>query len=214
MGNSCSNQGQQKPAGWLKWKEPGCGSICRGEDNCCFTDHGRFPDTYPPFLTGRGIDEAAFAADVAAVNEHVREVTKVLHRMKDLRVVCLIVMAIAAVAGSLTAKLKGSTGAEFALFAGGLLYFMPVYCLYTSKLKRAVTDEIVRLGPKYDKVGVALSYEEYTEYSGGDSGSTTYYYLLFKVVQPDDAEAPPVEVVVAGAPAEVVVAGEIVVQSE
>ena len=71
MGNSCSNQGEQKPYGWLKWKEPGCGSICRGEDNCCFTDHGRFPDTYPPFLTGRGIDEAAFAADVAAVNEHV-----------------------------------------------------------------------------------------------------------------------------------------------
>ena len=212
MGNSCSNQGQQKPAGWLKWKEPGCGSICRGEDNCCFTDHGRFPDTYPPFLTGRGIDEAAFAADVAAVNEHVREVTKVLHRMKDLRVVCLIVMAIAAVAGSLTAKLKGSTGAEFALFAGGLLYFMPVYCLYTSKLKRAVTDEIVRLGPKYDKVGVTLSYEEYTEYSGGDSGSTTYYYLLFKVVEPNDAEAPPAEVVVAGeaSPAEVVVAGEYV----
>jgi len=66
MGNSCSNQGQQKPAGWLKWKEPSCGAICRGEENCCFTDHGRFPDTYPPFLAARGIDEAAFAADVGA----------------------------------------------------------------------------------------------------------------------------------------------------
>jgi hypothetical protein len=184
--------------------------FCGKCEHCCTCEQGKFKDDYPPFLAARGIDEQAFKADVAAVNEHVREVTKVLHRMKDLRVACLIVMAIAAVAGSLTAKLKGSTGAEFALFAGGLLYFMPVYCLYTSKLKRAVTDEIVRLGPKYDKVGVAMSYEEYSEYSGGDSGSTTYYYLLFKVVQPD-AEAPPVEVVVAGEPpAEVVVAGEVV----
>ena len=99
------------------------------------------------------------------------------------------------------------------MFAGGLLYFMPVYCLYTSKLKRAMTDEVVRLGPKYDKVGVTLSYEEVDDYSS--ESSITYYYLLFKVVQPDDAEAPPVEVVVAGEPpAEVVVAGEVVVQPE
>ena len=71
-----------------------------------------------------------------------------------------------------------------------------------------MTDEVVRLGPKYDKVGVTLSYEEVDDYSS--ESSITYYYLLFKVVQPD-AEAPPVEVVVAGEPpAEVVVAGEVV----
>ena len=107
MGNSCSNQGQQKPAGWLKWKEPGCGSICRGEDNCCFTDHGRFPDTYPPFLAGRGIDEQAFKADIAAVNEHVRAATRVLFRMKDWRILILLILVLTAVAGSLHAKLEG-----------------------------------------------------------------------------------------------------------
>ena len=187
--------------------------FCGKCEYCCTCEQGKFKDDYPPFLAARGIDEQAFKADIAAVTEHVQEMTKVLHRMKDLRVVCLIVMAIAAIAGSLTAKLKGSTGAEFAMFAGGLLYFMPVYCLYTSKLKRAMTDEVVRLGPKYDKVGVTLSYEEVDDYSS--ESSITYYYLLFKVVQPDDAEAPPAEVVVAGEPpAEVVVAGEVVVQPE
>ena len=218
MGNcSCSNPKQDNNSDrekWLLWEEPSFLMVLCGKcEYCCTCEQGKFKDDYPPFLAARGIDEQAFKADVAAVNEHVREVTKVLHRMKDLRVVCLIVMAIAAVAGSLTAKLKGSTGAEFALFAGGLLYFMPVYCLYTSKLKRAMTDEVVRLGPKYDKVGVTLSYEEVDDYSS--ESSITYYYLLFKVVQPDDAEAPPAEVVVAGEPpAEVVVAGEVVVQPE
>ena len=218
MGNcSCSNPKQDAPSDrekWLLWEEPSFLMLFCGKcEYCCTCEQGKFKDDYPPFLAARGIDEQAFKADVAAVNDHVREVTKVLHRMKDLRVVCLIVMAIAAVAGSLTAKLKGSTGAEFAMFAGGLLYFMPVYCLYTSKLKRAMTDEVVRLGPKYDKVGVTLSYEEVDDYSS--ESSITYYYLLFKVVQPDDAEAPPAEVVVAGEPpAEVVVAGEVVVQPE
>ena len=218
MGNcSCSNPKQDAPSDrekWLLWEEPSFLMLFCGKcEYCCTCEQGKFKDDYPPFLAARGIDEQAFKADVAAVNDHVREVTKVLHRMKDLRVVCLIVMAIAAIAGSLTAKLKGSTGAEFAMFAGGLLYFMPVYCLYTSKLKRAMTDEVVRLGPKYDKVGVTLSYEEVDDYSS--ESSITYYYLLFKVVQPDDAEAPPAEVVVAGEPpAEVVVAGEVVVQPE
>ena len=218
MGNcSCSNPKQEVKSDrekWLLWEEPSFLMLFCGKcEYCCTCEQGKFKDDYPPFLAARGIDEQAFKADVAAVNDHVREVTKVLHRMKDLRVVCLIVMAIAAIAGSLTAKLKGSTGAEFAMFAGGLLYFMPVYCLYTSKLKRAMTDEVVRLGPKYDKVGVTLSYEEVDDYSS--ESSITYYYLLFKVVQPDDAEAPPAEVVVAGEPpAEVVVAGEVVVQPE
>ncbi len=60
-----------------------------------------------------------------------------------------------------------------------------------------------------------MSYEEVSHSSG--EGSSTDFYLLFKVVQPDDAEAPPAEVVVAGEappaeepPAEVVVAGEYV----
>ncbi len=218
MGNcSCSNPKQDAPSDrekWLLWEEPSFLMLFCGKcEYCCTCEQGKFKDDYPPFLAARGIDEQAFKADIAAVTEHVQEMTKVLHRMKDLRVVCLIVMAIAAVAGSLTAKLKGSTGAEFAMFAGGLLYFMPVYCLYTSKLKRAMTDEVVRLGPKYDKVGVTLSYEEVDDYSS--ESSITYYYLLFKVVQPDDAEAPPAEVVVAGEPpAEVVVAGEVVVQPE
>ena len=218
MGNcSCSNPKQEVKSDrekWLLWEEPSFLMLFCGKcEYCCTCEQGKFKDDYPPFLAARGIDEQAFKADIAAVTEHVQEMTKVLHRMKDLRVVCLIVMAIAAIAGSLTAKLKGSTGAEFAMFAGGLLYFMPVYCLYTSKLKRAMTDEVVRLGPKYDKVGVTLSYEEVDDYSS--ESSITYYYLLFKVVQPDDAEAPPAEVVVAGEPpAEVVVAGEVVVQPE
>ena len=218
MGNcSCSNPKQEVKSDrekWLLWEEPSFLMLFCGKcEYCCTCEQGKFKDDYPPFLAARGIDEQAFKADIAAVTEHVQEMTKVLHRMKDLRVVCLIVMAIAAVAGSLTAKLKGSTGAEFAMFAGGLLYFMPVYCLYTSKLKRAMTDEVVRLGPKYDKVGVTLSYEEVDDYSS--ESSITYYYLLFKVVQPDDAGAPPAEVVVAGEPpAEVVVAGEVVVQPE
>ena len=213
MGNSCSNQGQQKPAGWLKWKEPSCGAICRGEENCCFTDHGRFPDTYPPFLAGRGIDEAAFAADIAAVNEHVRAATRVLFRMKDWRILILLILVLTAIAGSLHAKLEGQNGIAFACWAAALLYYWPVTCLYQSKWNIAVEEEVGRLLPKYGKAGVAVSREEVQIHSGGES-SRTYYYLVFKVVQAD--EAPPAEVVVAGEapPAEVVVAGEVVVQPE
>ena len=207
MGNSCSNQGQQKPAGWLKWKEPSCGAICRGEENCCFTDHGRFPDTYPPFLAGRGIDEAAFKADVAAVNEHVRAATRVLFRMKDWRILVLLILVLTAIAGSLHAKLEGQNGLTFAALAALFLYGWPVMYLYQKKWNIAVEEEVGRLLPKYGKAGVAVSREEYT-YHSGDS-SWTDYYLLFKVVQAD--EAPPAEVVVAGEPpAEVVVAGEVV----
>ena len=194
MGNSCSNQGQQKPAGWLKWKEPSCGAICRGEENCCFTDHGRFPDTYPPFLAARGIDEAAFAADIAAVNEHVRAATRVLFRMKDWRIFILLILVLTAVAGSLHAKLEGNNGLTFAALAAFFLYAWPVSYMYQKKWNIAVEEEVGRLLPKYGKVGVAVSREEYT-YSSGDS-SYTYYYLVFKTVQAD--EAPPVEVVVAG----------------
>ena len=217
MGNSCSTPKQEDRSDremWLLWEEPNCLLVLCGRcELCCRCEKGKFKDDYPPFLAARGIDEQAFKADVAAVTEHVREVTGVLHYMKDLRVALLIVVAIAAVAGSLTAKLKGSTGVEFALFAAALFYYMPVACLYYSRLKRAVTDEIVRLGPKYDKVGVTMSYEEVSHSSG--EGSSTDYYLLFRVVQPD-AEAPPAEVVVAAEapPAEVVVAGEVVVQPE
>ena len=194
MGNSCSNQGQQKPAGWLKWKEPSCGAICRGEENCCFTDHGRFPDTYPPFLAARGIDEAAFAADIAAVNEHVRAATRVLFRMKDWRIFLLLILVLTAVAGSLHAKLEGNNGLTFAALAAFFLYAWPVSYMYQKKWNIAVEEEVGRLLPKYGKAGVAVSREEYT-YSSGDS-SYTYYYLVFKTVQAD--EAPPAEVVVAG----------------
>ena len=207
MGNSCSNQGQQKPAGWLKWKEPSCGAICRGEENCCFTDHGRFPDTYPPFLAARGIDEAAFAADIEAVNEHVRAATRVLFRMKDWRIFLLLILVLTAVAGSLHAKLEGTNGMTFACLVAFFLYAWPVSYMYQKKWNIAVEEEVGRLLPKYGKVGVAVSREEYT-YSSGDS-SYTYYYLVFKTVQAD--EAPPAAVVVAGEPpAEVVVAGEYV----
>ena len=201
MGNSCSNQGQQKPAGWLKWKEPSCGAICRGEENCCFTDHGRFPDTYPPFLAARGIDEAAFAADIAAVNEHVRAATRVLFRMKDWRIFLLLILVLTAVAGSLHAKLEGTNGMTFACLVAFFLYAWPVSYMYQKKWNIAVEEEVGRLLPKYGKVGVAVSREEYT-YSSGDS-SYTYYYLVFKTVQADEAP-----------PAEVVVAGEVVVQPE
>ena len=208
MGNSCSNQGQQKPAGWLKWKEPSCGAICRGEENCCFTDHGRFPDTYPPFLAGRGIDEAAFAADIAAVNEHVRAATRVLFRMKDWRIFVLLILVLTAVAGSLHAKLEGNNGLTFAALAALFLYAWPVMYLYQKRWDIAVEEELGRLLPKYGKVGVAVSREE--EYHSSGDSSWYEYYLLFKVVQAD--EAPPAEGVVAGEapPAEVVVAGEVV----
>jgi len=210
MGNSCSNQGQQKPAGWLKWKEPSCGAICRGEENCCFTDHGRFPDTYPPFLAARGIDEAAFAADIAAVNEHVRAATRVLFRMKDWRILVLLILVLTAIAGSLHAKLEGQNGLTFAVLAASFLYYWPVSYLYQKRWDIAVEEEVGRLLPKYGKVGVAVSREEEYHHSSGDGGGWYEYYLLFKVVQAD--EAPPAEVVVA--PAEVVVAGEVVVQPE
>ena len=126
MGNcSCSNPKQDDKSDrekWLLWEEPSFLMLFCGKcEYCCTCEQGKFNDDYPPFLAARGIDEQAFKADVAAITEHVREVTKVLHRMKDLRVVCLIVMAIAAVAGSLTAKLKGSTGAEFARCPAGML---------------------------------------------------------------------------------------------
>ena len=211
MGNSCSNQGQQKPAGWLKWKEPSCGAICRGEENCCFTDHGRFPDTYPPFLAGRGIDEQAFKADIAAVNEHVRAATRVLFRMKDWRIFILLILVLTAVAGSLHAKLEGNNGLTFAALAALFLYAWPVMYLYQKRWDIAVEEEVGRLLPKYGKVGVTLSRESVT-HGSGDS-SVTYYYLVFKDVQPN-VEAP-AEVVVAGEqvgepPAEVVVAGEVV----
>ena len=209
MGNSCSNQGQQKPAGWLKWKEPSCGAICRGEENCCFTDHGRFPDTYPPFLAARGIDEAAFAADIEAVNEHVRAATRVLFRMKDWRILILLILVLTAIAGSLHAKLEGQNGLTFAVLAASFLYYWPVSYLYQKRWDIAVEEEVGRLLPKYGKVGVAVSREEEYHHSSGDGGGWYEYYLLFKVVQAD--EAPPVEVVVAGEPpAEVVVAGEVV----
>ena len=211
MGNNCSSNKEQNPYGWLKWKEPSCGAICRGEENCCFTDHGRFPDTYPPFLALRGIDEAAFAADVAAVNDHVRAATRVLFRMKDWRIFLLLILVLTAVAGSLHAKLEGNNGLTFAVLAAFFLYGWPVTCLYQKRWDIAVEEEVGRLLPKYGKVGVAVSRESVT-HSSGDS-SVTYYYLVFKDMQPN-VEAP-AEVVVAGEQvgepqAEVVVAGEVV----
>ena len=135
------------------------------------------------------------------MNEHVRAATRVLFRMKDWRIFLLLILVLTAVAGSLHAKLEGNNGLTFAALAAFFLYAWPVSYMYQKKWNIAVEEEVGRLLPKYGKVGVAVSREEYT-YSSGDS-SYTYYYLVFKTVQADEAP-----------PAEVVVAGEVVVQPE
>ena len=136
-------------------------------------------------------------ADIEAVNEHVRAATRVLFRMKDWRIFILLILVLTAVAGSLHAKLEGNNGLTFAALAALFLYAWPVMYLYQKRWDIAVEEEVGRLLPKYGKVGVTLSRESVT-HGSGDS-SVTYYYLVFKDVQPN------VE-----APAEVVVAGEVV----
>ena len=206
MGNcSCSNPKQDNNSDrekWLLWEEPSFLMVLCGKcEYCCTCEQGKFKDDYPPFLAARGIDEAAFAADIAAVNEHVRAATRVLFRMKDWRIFLLLILVLTAVAGSLHAKLEGTNGMTFACLVAFFLYAWPVSYMYQKKWNIAVEEEVGRLLPKYGKVGVAVSREEYT-YSSGDS-SYTYYYLVFKTVQADEAP-----------PAEVVVAGEVVVQPE
>ena len=202
MGNcSCSNPKQDNNSDrekWLLWEEPSFLMVLCGKcEYCCTCEQGKFKDDYPPFLAARGIDEAAFAADIAAVNEHVRAATRVLFRMKDWRILILLILVLTAIAGSLHAKLEGQNGLTFAVLAASFLYYWPVSYLYQKRWDIAVEEEVGRLLPKYGKVGVAVSRESVT-HSSGDS-SVTYYYLVFKDVQPN------VE-----APAEVVVAGEVV----
>ena len=198
MGNSCSTPKQEDRSDrekWLLWEEPSFLMVFCGRcELCCRCEQGKFKDDYPPFLAARGIDEQAFKEDIAAVTEHVRAATRVLFRMKDWRILILLILVLTAIAGSLHAKLEGQNGIAFACWAAALLYYWPVTCLYQSKWNIAVEEEVGRLLPKYGKAGVAVSREEYT-YSSGDS-SYTYYYLVFKTVQAD--EAPPAEVVVAG----------------
>jgi hypothetical protein len=127
--------------------------------------------------------------------------------MKDWRIFILLILVLTAVAGSLHAKLEGQNGLTFAALAAFFLYAWPVTYLYQKRWDIAVEEEVGRLLPKYGKVGVAVS-REWVTHSSGES-SVTYYYLVFKDVQPN-VEAP-AEVVVAGEPpAEVVVAGEYV----
>ena len=141
------------------------------------------------------------------VNEHVRAATRVLFRMKDWRILILLILVLTAIAGSLHAKLEGQNGLTFAVLAASFLYYWPVSYLYQKRWDIAVEEEVGRLLPKYGKVGVAVS-REWVTHSSGES-SVTYYYLVFKDMQPN-VEAP-AEVVVAGEPpAEVVVAGEVV----
>ena len=76
----------------------------------------------------------------------------------------------------------------------------------TKKLKRAVEEEVGRLLQSTARSASRCRARRYHQLRATAAAD---FYLLFKVVQPDDAEAPPAEVVVAGEapPAEVVVAG-------
>ena len=80
----------------LLWQEPSCSSIvCEQQYAPCTCSLGKFPtDDYPAFLASRGIDAKEFAADVAAVNEHVRAATRVLFRMKDWRIFLLLILVL------------------------------------------------------------------------------------------------------------------------
>ena len=84
----------------LLWQEPSCDSIvCKQQYAPCTCELGKFPtDDYPAFLAKRGIDAKEFAADVAAVNEHVRRAIAVSFRLRDIRLAPVVLGLVAVIA--------------------------------------------------------------------------------------------------------------------
>jgi len=186
---------------WLLWQEPSCATIlCKRQYAPCTCSLGKFPtDDYPAFLASRGIDATEFAADVAAVNEHVRRAIAVSFRLQDLRLLPVVLGLVAVIAWA-----AGVPGAyAFGIGFGTMAVFHTVAeCWHCGcKFQQAVEEAVQRLLPKYEKIGVTIRREQV---SSGDEGPA-YYYLIFAVMQ-TDVEAPP-DATSAG---EVVVAGEIV----
>ena len=186
----------------LAWQEPSCDSIvCKQQFMPCTCSVGQFPtDDYPQFLASRGIDAKEFAADVAAVNEHVRRAIAVSFRLRDIRITPVVLGLVAVIAWAAGA----SGGVAFGIGFGTMVFLHGVaecnHCV--CKFQQAVEEAMQRLLlPKYEKIGVAIRREQE---SYGETGPN-YNYLIFQVVQLD-VEAPPG----ATSAGEVVVAGEIV----
>ena len=184
----------------LLWQEPSCDSIvCKMQYAPCTCSLGKFPTDYPAFLASRGIDAKEFAADVAAVNEHVRRAIAVSFRLRDVRLQPVVLGLIAVIAWAAGAELPVAFGIGFGTT---VVFYVVVECNHcVCKFQQAVEGAVQRLLPKYEKIGVAIRREQE---SYGETGPA-YNYLIFQVVQLD-VEAPP-DATSAG---EVVVAGEIV----
>ena len=191
---------------WLLWQEPSFDSIvCKQQYAPCTCSLGKFPtDDYPAFLASRGIDAKEFAADVAAVNEHVRRAIAVSFRLKDLRLAPVVLGLVAVIAWAAGASGPVAFGIGFGTMAVLHLIFEVWHC--GCKFQQAVEEAVQRLLPKYEKIGVMIRREHVSDGVGADGGGgADYYYLVFEVMQ-TDVEAPP-DATSAG---EVVVAGEIV----
>ena len=185
----------------LLWQEPSCDSIvCKQQFMPCTCSVGQFPtDDYPHFLASRGIDAKEFAADVAAVNEHVRRAIAVSFRLRDVRLQPVVLGLIAVIAWAAGAELPVAFGIGFGTT---VVFHVVVECNHcVCKFQQAVEGAVQRLLPKYEKIGVAIRHEQ--DSYGADGPA--YYWLIFQVVQLD-VEAPP-DATSAG---EVVVTGEIV----
>ena len=191
---------------WIMWQEPSCDTIlCERQYAPCTCELGKFPtDDYPAFLASRGIDAKEFAADVAAVNEHVRRAIAVSFRLKDLRLAPVVLGLVAVIAWAAGVSGPVAFGIGFGTMAVLHLIFEVWHC--GCKFQQAVEEAVQSLLPKYEKIGVAIRREHVSDGVGADGGGgTDYYYLVFEVMQ-TDVEAPP-DATSAG---EVVVAGEIV----
>ena len=185
----------------LLWQEPTCSSIvCKMQYAPCTCSLGKFPtDDYPAFLASRGIDAKEFAADVAAVNEHVRRAIAVSFRLRDIRLAPVLLGLVAVIAWAAGAAPEVAFGIGFGTMAVLMMTFEIWHC--GCKFQQAVEGAVQRLLPKYEKIGVAIRHEQ--DSYGADGPA--YYWLIFQVVQLD-VEAPP-DATSAG---EVVVTGEIV----
>ena len=186
---------------WLLWQEPSCNTIlCKRQYAPCTCELGKFPtDDYPAFLASRGLDAKEFAADVAAVNEHVRRAIAVSFRLKDLRLLPVVLGLVTVIAWA-----AGVPGAyAFVIGFGTMAVLQMIFEIWhcACKFQQAVEEAVQRLLPKYEKIGVAIRREQQSYGSDGPE----YNYLIFQVVQLD-VEAPPG----ATSAGEVIVAGEIV----
>jgi hypothetical protein len=192
---------------WIMWQEPSCDTIlCKRQYAPCTCSLGKFPtDDYPAFLASRGIDAKEFAADIAAVTEHVRRAIAASFRLKDKRGTPLVLGLVAVIAWAAGASGPVAFGIGFGTMA---VCYVSVECWHwVRKFIPALEEEVQRLLPKYEKIGVTICQKQVaTQGAGADGGGgEDYYYLVFEVMQ-TDVEAPP-DATSAG---EVVVAGEIV----